>query len=416
MWREVSSTSPWPAVWPARLVPAPRRDDRHARSARRPRRRRRRRRRRAGRRRAAARSSTGSRRSRTGGACRRRRAPRRAARAPAPRPAPPLRVSVRVSSRKRMRDSLPCIGDDAIAADGTSCRSRARRTSRTAFCGRSTRRRSTTAGRTSPASASRSSRACAGSSRRAARSSSTPPPAPARGRRRSSTRCRPATACSRSRPATSRRCGGRWPSGSGSRSQWVEGDWRHGADPERAAEILAADANRDIRAVMVVHNETSTGVTSRIPEIRAAIDAAGHDALLLVDVDLLARLDRLPPRGVGRRRHRRRLAEGPDAAGRAQLQRGQPEGARRRRARADAALLLGLGADHRGQRDRLLALHVGDEPALRPARGAGDAAARGGALDRLRPPRAPRRGDARGGRGVGPRGAGARPARALRRC
>ncbi len=66
--------------------------------------------------------------------------------------------------------------------------------------------------------------------------------------------------------------------------QWVEGDWRHGADPERAAELLAADTARDIRAVMVVHNETSTGVTSRIPELRAAIDAAGHDALLLVDV------------------------------------------------------------------------------------------------------------------------------------
>ena len=47
-------------------------------------------------------------------------------------------------------------------------------------------------------------------------------------------------------------------------------------------EALEADAA--IAAVMVVHNETSTGVTSRIPEIRAAIDAAGHDALLLVDV------------------------------------------------------------------------------------------------------------------------------------
>ena len=63
---------------------------------------------------------------------------------------------------------------------------------------------------------------------------------------------------------------------------WVEGDWRHGADPERAAERLAADPS--IAAVMVVHNETSTGVTSRVPEIRAAIDGAGHDALLLVDV------------------------------------------------------------------------------------------------------------------------------------
>jgi alanine-glyoxylate transaminase/serine-glyoxylate transaminase/serine-pyruvate transaminase len=64
--------------------------------------------------------------------------------------------------------------------------------------------------------------------------------------------------------------------------EWVEGDWRRGADPERAEEILRGDPS--IRAVMVVHNETSTGVTSRIPEIRAAIDAADHDALLLVDV------------------------------------------------------------------------------------------------------------------------------------
>jgi alanine-glyoxylate transaminase/serine-glyoxylate transaminase/serine-pyruvate transaminase len=62
---------------------------------------------------------------------------------------------------------------------------------------------------------------------------------------------------------------------------WVPGDWRHGADPERAEAILRAE--RDIAAVMVVHNETSTGVTSRVPEMRAAIDAAGHDALLLVD-------------------------------------------------------------------------------------------------------------------------------------
>jgi alanine-glyoxylate transaminase / serine-glyoxylate transaminase / serine-pyruvate transaminase len=63
--------------------------------------------------------------------------------------------------------------------------------------------------------------------------------------------------------------------------EWVPGDWRRGADPERAEAILGAE--RDIRAVMVVHNETSTGVTSRVPEIRAAIDAAGSDALLLVD-------------------------------------------------------------------------------------------------------------------------------------
>jgi alanine-glyoxylate transaminase/serine-glyoxylate transaminase/serine-pyruvate transaminase len=71
---------------------------------------------------------------------------------------------------------------------------------------------------------------------------------------------------------------------------WAEGDWRHGADPERAQEILAGDPT--IAAVMVVHNETSTGVTSRVPEIRAAIDAAGSDALLLVDtISSLASID-----------------------------------------------------------------------------------------------------------------------------
>ncbi|MBU3066654.1 aminotransferase class V-fold PLP-dependent enzyme [Nocardia sp. NEAU-G5] len=64
---------------------------------------------------------------------------------------------------------------------------------------------------------------------------------------------------------------------------FVPGDWRRGADPAAVAERLAADTAHSIAAVMVVHNETSTGVTSRIPEIRAAIDEANHPALLLVD-------------------------------------------------------------------------------------------------------------------------------------
>ncbi|APA98668.1 pyridoxal-phosphate-dependent aminotransferase family protein [Nocardia seriolae] len=65
--------------------------------------------------------------------------------------------------------------------------------------------------------------------------------------------------------------------------EFVPGDWRHGADPAAVAEHLAADTAHRISAIMVVHNETSTGVTSRIPEIRAAIDEAEHPALLLVD-------------------------------------------------------------------------------------------------------------------------------------
>jgi alanine-glyoxylate transaminase/serine-glyoxylate transaminase/serine-pyruvate transaminase len=61
----------------------------------------------------------------------------------------------------------------------------------------------------------------------------------------------------------------------------VDGDWRHGVDPDKVAAVLRSDPS--IAAVMVVHNETSTGVTSRVAEIREAIDAAGSDALLLVD-------------------------------------------------------------------------------------------------------------------------------------
>jgi alanine-glyoxylate transaminase/serine-glyoxylate transaminase/serine-pyruvate transaminase len=74
--------------------------------------------------------------------------------------------------------------------------------------------------------------------------------------------------------------------------EFVPGDWRHGVDPARVAETLAADPEHRIKAVCVVHNETSTGVVSRIPEIRAAIDEARHPALLMVDtISSLASID-----------------------------------------------------------------------------------------------------------------------------
>lgn len=63
----------------------------------------------------------------------------------------------------------------------------------------------------------------------------------------------------------------------------VPGDWRHGVDPAQVTDKLRQDREHRIKAVCVVHNETSTGVTSRIPEIRAAIDAARHPALFMVD-------------------------------------------------------------------------------------------------------------------------------------
>ena len=196
--------------------------------------------------------------------------------------------------------------------------------------------------------------------------------------------------------------------------RWVEGDWRHGVDPERCARSCEADPS--IAAVMVVHNETSTGVTSRIPEIRAAIDAAGHDALLLVDViSSLGSIDyRHEEWGVdvtvGGSQKGLMLPAGLSfnavspkalAASRDVADRRAPTGTGRRSSRPTRAgfwpytsatnLLYGL-------REALAMLR--EE----------------GLADRLRPPRAPRRGDAGGGRGVGPRGAGARPARALRRA
>jgi alanine-glyoxylate transaminase/serine-glyoxylate transaminase/serine-pyruvate transaminase len=72
----------------------------------------------------------------------------------------------------------------------------------------------------------------------------------------------------------------------------VPGDWRRGVDPAAVEAKLAEDRERSIKAVCVVHNETSTGVTSRIPEVRAAIDRGGHPALLMVDtISSLASID-----------------------------------------------------------------------------------------------------------------------------
>src|SRR5215510_7069743 len=72
----------------------------------------------------------------------------------------------------------------------------------------------------------------------------------------------------------------------------IPGDWRHGVQPSEIEARLAADSGQQIRAVAVVHNETSTGVTSRVPEIRSAIDRAKHPALFLVDtISSLASID-----------------------------------------------------------------------------------------------------------------------------
>jgi alanine-glyoxylate transaminase/serine-glyoxylate transaminase/serine-pyruvate transaminase len=69
----------------------------------------------------------------------------------------------------------------------------------------------------------------------------------------------------------------------GVQTEFLPTDWRHGADPDAVEKRLRADTQKLIKAVCVVHNETSTGVTSRIGDVRKAIDAAAHPALYLVD-------------------------------------------------------------------------------------------------------------------------------------
>ena len=74
--------------------------------------------------------------------------------------------------------------------------------------------------------------------------------------------------------------------------EFLPGDWRHGVDPEAVEKRLRSDAEKRIKAVCVVHNETSTGVTSRIGDVRRAIDTAGHPALFMVDtISSLASID-----------------------------------------------------------------------------------------------------------------------------
>ena len=64
---------------------------------------------------------------------------------------------------------------------------------------------------------------------------------------------------------------------------FMQGDWRTGANAEAIGAHLEADRHHKIKAVCVVHNDTATGITSDIAAVRAAMDAANHPALLMVD-------------------------------------------------------------------------------------------------------------------------------------
>ena len=69
----------------------------------------------------------------------------------------------------------------------------------------------------------------------------------------------------------------------GLETEFLATDWRRGVDPQQVEDRLRADTENKIKAVCIVHNETSTGSTSRVNEVRLAMDNAGHDALLLAD-------------------------------------------------------------------------------------------------------------------------------------
>ena len=69
----------------------------------------------------------------------------------------------------------------------------------------------------------------------------------------------------------------------GIRTEFLETDWRRGVVPEKLLDRLQKDTKNEIKAVCVVHNETSTGCTSRIEEVRKALNSANHNALLMVD-------------------------------------------------------------------------------------------------------------------------------------
>ena len=78
----------------------------------------------------------------------------------------------------------------------------------------------------------------------------------------------------------------------GLETEFLATDWRRGVDPQQVEDRLRADTENEIKAVCIVHNETSTGSTSRVNEVRLAMDNAGHDALLLADtISSLASID-----------------------------------------------------------------------------------------------------------------------------
>ena len=164
-----------------------------------------------------------------------------------------------------------------------------------------------------------------------------------------------------------------------------------------------ADREHRIKAVLVVHNETSTGATSRLPEIRRAIDRGEHPALLLVDaVSSLGSIDlRHDEWGIDvtLAGSQKGLMLPPGLSFNAISEKALAAS----RTATPAEVVLGVGADARGECAGLLPVHAVDEPALRPARRRCAMLHEEGLEQRVRAARAAGGGGPRGGARVGAR-------------
>ena len=182
---------------------------------------------------------------------------------------------------------------------------------------------------------------------------------------------------------------------------YVPGDWRRGASPEEVEARLSETRSTPSRPLSSCTTRRRPASTSRIGEIRRAMNRARHPALLHRRHDFVARVHRLPSRRMGSRRHRRRIAEGlmlPPGLG--------------FNAVSEKALAASRTAklprsywdwqdDPQGEQDGFFPYTPVDESAVRTARSARHAPGRR-AAERLPPPCASRRGDARGGARLGP--------------
>ncbi len=180
----------------------------------------------------------------------------------------------------------------------------------------------------------------------------------------------------------------------GIKSEFMGGDWRQPADPAAIEKRLKEDTAHAIKAVCIVHNETSTGVVSDISRRPARHRCRPAPCPAAGRHDLFAGLGRLPPRRLGRRRHGRGLAEGPDAAARPLLQCGEREGGRGLQGLKMIKAFWGWDEMLAANANGWFPYIAGDQPALWPQRSLRHAAG-GRARRRVRPPHSPCRGDAR---------------------